>query len=126
MAMWATMPELMLGKCAESQALRAAFPLELGGIYTDDEMGQAIGENERNVAVETQPLALPKAETWEPTKAACLQMQQDLVAVGIEFTPDNKQFFTALKERLTGKPVQSYKEIVDLFVEEIMGAGSGQ
>jgi hypothetical protein len=37
MANWASMPEHMIAKCAEAQALRRAFPQDLEGVFTSDE-----------------------------------------------------------------------------------------
>lgn len=64
-SMWATKGHIMLSKCAEACALRKAFPAELSGIYTKEEMEQADSGKEK---IEKPEIKLPEPSEHTETE----------------------------------------------------------
>lgn len=71
--MWNKMPDIMLAKCAESLALRKAFPQELSGLYTTEEMGQATPEGIVDAQIRDVTHEAPKPTADRPYSPVALK-----------------------------------------------------
>ena len=86
--MWKKMPNVMLGKCAEAQALRKAFPKVLGGVYAPEEMDQA-GEKSGNKPKD--PMRLAVTFINKETKVGNLIDFEERINKSDKYTKDQKE-----------------------------------
>lgn len=97
--MWDKMPSRMIAKCAEALAIRMAFPDDLSGLYTSDEMGAE--RQADTVAARRQ--ARPSVD-WHPIPDMAKQLG---------WSPDQAKTFTA---QTIGRP---FNQLSDLTQDEV-------
>lgn len=112
---WDSKPHVMLSKCAESLALRKAFPSDLSGLYSEDEMDKVVSDPSPNYEA-------PKLRVKQLDLDSYINEEQVKV-IEDNISPEDKEYRSTLLEYFgNGVPLPDFTKLKLEKFDSLMNA----
>lgn len=119
---WEQMPYFMLSKCAEALALRKAFPAELGGVHTSEELERADAQDipitqyqpsreELQEGIEESKRLRAKEQSEAPKAGRITKAQMDRLAAEMDYFLLSKEDMIAIVSHTLKRTIHAANEI---------------